>query len=79
MYTLPEPQAADTEAFFDIKNDRVLLKYFQNVQRQFMQINNFGLALDDEGEIGTDKPIYLRSLFVPPYLSSEHLTPFNYT
>ena len=75
MYTLPEPQTADTEAFLDIKNDRVLLKYFQNVQRQFMQINNFGLALDDEGEIGTDKPIYLRSLFVPPYLSSEHLIP----
>ncbi|NOQ14180.1 MAG: NACHT domain-containing protein [Methyloprofundus sp.] len=75
MYTIPKPQIALTEKFIDISNNRVLLKYFQNVQMQFMQINNFGLALDDEGEIGEQRPIFLRQLFVPPHLSSRYLSP----
>ncbi|NOR71467.1 MAG: NACHT domain-containing protein [Methylomarinum sp.] len=75
MQPIPDTQSVNTSEFIDISNNRVLLKYFQNVQMQFMQINNFGLALDDEGEIAKEKPVFLRNLFVAPHLSSRHITP----
>jgi len=75
MQSIPDTQSVDSSEFIDISNNHVLLKYFQNVQMQFMQINNFGLALDDEGEIAKDKPVFLRNLFVAPHLSSRHITP----
>ena len=66
---LPEP-----EKFIDIKNNHILLRYFQNLQSQFMFVNNFGLALDDEDKINHNE-CYLRNLFVPPHLSETHYYP----
>lgn len=70
---LPTPQASNVTAFIDIKNSRPLLRYFQNVQLKFMQMDNFGLSVDDAGDIKKDKAIYLNNLFVAPHLSSRHL------
>jgi len=74
--TLELAQEPDTGAFIDIKNNHVLLSYFQNLQRHFMVANNFGLALDDEDRPDTKTaPAYLRNLFVPPHLGERHYDP----
>ncbi|MEI6706520.1 MAG: NACHT domain-containing protein [Methylococcales bacterium] len=50
-------------------------KYLQNVQLKFMQMDNFGLSIDDAGEIKKQQRVFLRDLFVEPHLSSRHLDP----
>ena len=73
MTQLPTPQAPDTRAFIDIANSHPLLRYFQNVQLKFMQMDNFGLSLDDAGEIKKQQRVFLRDLFVAPHLSRRHI------
>ena len=48
-------------------------KYFQNVYFKFNRMDNFGLALDDVGELKGEKRVFLRDLFVTPNLSNYHL------
>ena len=74
--TLPAIQAADSEHFVDIRNNHTLLRYFQNIEQQFMYANNFGVAIDDndQAENGA-KAVYLRDLFVRPNLSQYYITP----
>jgi len=73
---LPAIQAADSQNFVDIRNNRTLLRYFQNIEQQFMYANNFGVAIDDNdsAENGA-KAVFLRDLLVRPNLSKYHVTP----
>jgi internalin A len=73
---LPAIQAADNQNFVDIRNNHTLLRYFQNIEQQFMYANNFGVAIDDNdnAENGA-KAVYLRDLLVRPNLSKYHVTP----
>lgn len=73
---LPAIQAADSDKFVDIRNNHTLLRYFQNIEQQFMYANNFGVAIDDndQAENGA-KAVYLRDLFVRPNLSQYYITP----
>ena len=67
---------AKKENFIDVSNNRTLLKYFQKVQKYFIYANNFGLTLDDEDNLSVSgKPILLEKLFVPPNLSTRHISP----
>jgi len=66
----------DYRKFIDIANNKTLLKYFQNVQKHFIYAKNFGLALDDEDNLGgTGKPVLLEKLFVTPGLLDKPLSP----
>ncbi len=69
-------QAADSQNFVDIRNNHTLLRYFQNIEQQFMYANNFGVAIDDndQAENGA-QAVYLRELLVRPNLSQYHITP----
>ncbi|MCX7095559.1 MAG: NACHT domain-containing protein [Methylobacter sp.] len=73
---LPAIQAADSQNFVDIRNNHTLLRYFQNIEQQFMYANNFGVAIDDNdnAENGA-KAVFLRDLLVRPNLSKYHVTP----
>lgn len=73
---LPPIQAADSQNFVDIRNNHTLLRYFQNIEQQFMYANNFGVAIDDNdsAENGA-KAVFLRDLLVRPNLSKYHVTP----
>jgi internalin A len=73
---LPAIQAADSQNFVDIRNSHTLLRYFQNIEQQFMYANNFGVAIDDNdsAESGA-KAVFLRDLLVRPNLSRYHVTP----
>lgn len=73
---LPAIQAADSQNFVDIRNNHTLLRYFQNIEQQFMYANNFGVAIDDNdsAENGA-KAVFLRDLLVRPNLSKYHITP----
>lgn len=75
MTQLPTPQAPDTSAFIDIANSHPLLRYFQQVQFKYMEMDNFGLSLDDAGEIKKPQRVFLRDLFVAPHLSKRHIDP----
>ena len=57
-----------------VLKSRAVGKYLQNVQLKFMPMDNFGLSLDDAGEI-KKRQVFLRDLFVMPHLSSRHLDP----
>jgi len=69
-------QPADSDNFVDIRNNHTLLRYFQNIEQQFMYANNFGVAIDDndQAENGA-QAVYLRELLVRPNLSQYHITP----
>ncbi|MCX7099433.1 MAG: NACHT domain-containing protein [Methylococcales bacterium] len=73
--TLSSPQAPDIAAFIDIKNSHPLLRYCQNVQLSYNQADNFGLSLDDAGELKKDARVSLRSLYVAPHLAPRHYLP----
>ena len=58
-----------------VLKSRAVGKYLQNVQLKFMQMDNFGLSINDAGEITKQQRVFLRDLFVMPHLSSRHLDP----
>ena len=66
---------ANQTDFIYIWDDHCLLKYFQNIQKQFIFSNNFGLALNDQDQDSTGKPVLLEKLFVSPSLSETYLNP----
>jgi len=75
-FQLPAIEKADTQQFVDADNNHTLLRYFQNIERQFKYAHNIGVAIDDndQAEDGT-KAVYLRDLFVRPNLSQYHISP----
>lgn len=64
---LPAIQAADSQNFVDIRNNHTLLRYFQNIEQQFMYANNFGVAIDDNdsAENGA-KAVFFARFISPP-------------
>ena len=72
---LPTPLAPNVSAFIDIKNSHPLLRYCQNVQLSYNQADNFGLSLDDAGELKKGVRVSLRSLYVEPHLAKRHYLP----
>ena len=75
MTQFPTPQTPNSSAFIDPANSHPLLRYFQKVQFKYMEMDNFGLSLDDAGEIKKQQRVFLRDLFVAPHLSKRHIDP----
>lgn len=68
-------QIKNKNKFIDTYNTKAIIKYLKNAELKFIHADNFGLSLDDAGEIGKGKSFFLRDLFVPPHLSERHLAP----
>ncbi len=69
------PAKTNPKDFIYIPNNRVLLKYFSNIQARFIYSDNLGLAIHDDDLSKEQKAVLLENLFVSPLLSQQEITP----